>query len=213
MVDWLQYKGIEIPDATPPGAAGLRLKENFQALVDWNPRSVWDSTADPTASDDETENFYPGSLWLNAQDNLLFICLDSAEGAAVWERVLKKVAEDPAPQLGGELDADGHSIGLTQQPISSSSGAAAIDWGLGNAAALTLVENTTLSFTAPAHPGHLTLKVTQDNVGGHGVTWPGEVKWPGGTPPSLTASADAVDLVNFYYDGADYLGTAALDFS
>jgi hypothetical protein len=34
MADWENYKGIEIPEATPPGAAGLRLKDNFIYVAD-----------------------------------------------------------------------------------------------------------------------------------------------------------------------------------
>jgi hypothetical protein len=34
MSDWENYKGIEIPEATPTGAAGLRLKDNFIYVAD-----------------------------------------------------------------------------------------------------------------------------------------------------------------------------------
>ena len=51
------------------------------------PKSVWDATADPDANDDVTDDFYPGSLWLNVTDGLLFLCLDNATGAAEWTNV------------------------------------------------------------------------------------------------------------------------------
>lgn len=34
MADWETYKGVEIPEATPTGAAGLRLKDNFIYVAD-----------------------------------------------------------------------------------------------------------------------------------------------------------------------------------
>lgn len=87
MADWLDYKGIEVPDATPTGAAGLRLKQDLQSLVDWSPKSVWDKTANPGAGDDVNDDFYPGSFWLNTQSGVLFLCEDNTASAAVWTAV------------------------------------------------------------------------------------------------------------------------------
>ncbi len=42
------------------------------------------STTDPTASDDTTRNFYPGSVWINTISQNIFDCITNAQGAAVW---------------------------------------------------------------------------------------------------------------------------------
>lgn len=54
----------------------------------------------------------------------------------------------------------------------------------------------------------------QDGTGGRTVTWPANVKWPGGTVPTLTATAHAVDVFEFEFSPEDssYFGrTYGLD--
>jgi len=94
------------------------------------------------------------------------------------------------------------------------SGAAdTIDWTVGNKQKSTLTGNCTYTFTAPSGPCNLVLKVVQDGTGSRTVTWPGTVKWSGGTAPTLTTSADAIDIITFYYDGTNYYGQSSTDFS
>lgn len=41
---------------------------------------------------------------------------------------------------------------------------------------------------------------------GNSLTWWGGIKWAGGTPPSLTATAGKVDTFGFIVNGSDYYG-------
>jgi len=91
----------------------------------------------------------------------------------------------------------------------NSGSAKTIDWTNGNKQKLTVTENTTLTFTDPSGPCNLILKLV--NGGAYTITWPGEVKWTGGTEPSWTSSG--TDVVAFYFDGNNYYGQGALDFS
>ncbi len=79
-----------------------------------------------------------------------------------------------------------------------------IDFTNGQKQVVTLGASITLSFTDPAGPCNLVLKVVQDGTGGRDVTWPSSVLWPGGSKTALSNSADAVDVVSFYYDGTNY---------
>lgn len=88
-----------------------------------------------------------------------------------------------------------------------------IDWTAGNKQRSTLTGNVTFTFTEPNGPCNLIFKLIQDGTGSRTVTWPGDVLWPGGTAPTLTTDASAVDIVSFYYDGTDFYGQAGLDFS
>lgn len=88
-----------------------------------------------------------------------------------------------------------------------------IDWTVGNKQKSTLTGNVTFTFTEPNGPCNLILKLVQDGTGSRTVTWPADVLWPGGTAPTLTTTASAVDIVSFYYDGTDFYGQAGLDFS
>lgn len=106
------YRGLQVfpSDAPPPGVGGLAISDNFTYLVDWHPLSQWAQSSNPTASNDNTQNYFPGSLWLNSSTNELFLCMSSATGAAVWEQViLASQANEPNGYLG--LNAQGQAVG------------------------------------------------------------------------------------------------------
>ena len=45
----------------------------------------------------------------------------------------------------------------------------------------------------------------QDGTGSRLATWPGTVKWPAGTAPTLTTTAAGSDICSFYWDGTNLL--------
>jgi len=105
------------------------------------------------------------------------------------------------------------TVTFSSETDNGNSGAAdTIDWGEGNKQGSLLTDNVTFTFTAPDGPCGLTLKLTQDDTGSRTVTWPANVKWPSGTAPTLSTAVSSVDILSFYYDGADYYGAATLDF-
>ena len=99
--------------------------------------------------------------------------------------------------------------------ISSSGGTTTLNCRLGNDFTTTLSEITTFDFTNPPASGRdftFSLKIVQDSSGsGYSVTWPGSVKWPSGTTPSITNTADAVDIFMFYTNdgGSNFYGFRA----
>jgi hypothetical protein len=44
--------------------------------------------------------------------------------------------------------------------------------------------------------------IQQDSTGSRTITWPGSVRWPGGTAPTLTTTASKTDYIAFIYNGA-----------
>ena len=126
---------------------------------------------------------------------------------------MANISEDTTPELGGELDAGANSIGFTLTDNGNSGTADTIDWGNSNKQKSTLTGNCTFTFTAPANPCALQLILAQDGTGSRTVTWPATVKWPGGTAPTLSTGASAVDVVSFLYDGTNYYATSSLNFS
>lgn len=54
----------------------------------------------------------------------------------------------------------------------------------------------------------ITLILIQDSTGGRTIDWPSEIKWPGGSAPTLTTTADKIDVVTLltYDGGASWLG-------
>jgi len=126
-----------------------------------------------------------------------------------------ELSTDTTPSLGGELDCGTNSIGFTQQGSTGSGGVTTIDWKNGNKYEFTFGSgNGTLSFTAPTNPCNLLLKLVQDGTGSRTITWNTTIKWSGGgTAPTLSTDANAVDIISFYFDGSNYYGAASLDFA
>ena len=87
----------------------------------------------------------------------------------------------------------------------------AVNWDEGNVQQVTLGGNRTFTFSNPKNAGRYLLIIKQDGTGSRTVTWP-TVKWPGGTAPTLTTTANKYDIVSFVYDGANYFGIASLNF-
>lgn len=171
----------------PSGTNAQRSGTPVLATMRWN-------------TDGTNAEIYNGSGW----DNM------SSGGGGMGSLV-----EDTTPQLGGELDAQAHSIGGTVQ-TATGDGTTTIDWKLGNMFDLLLVAASSpevLTFTAPTKPGTFMLKLKQHSAGGQTITWPGSVVWAGGSAPTLSTGNGAEDIITFYYNGTSYYGVEALDFS
>jgi len=57
------------------------------------------------------------------------------------------------------------------------------------------------------------LIVKQDATGSRTLSYGTAYKWPGGTAPTLTTTASAVDILTFVSDGTNMYGVSTLDFS
>jgi trimeric autotransporter adhesin len=79
-----------------------------------------------------------------------------------------------------------------------SSGSLTLDLETGNVFEVVLTANVTSLILANAplsgRAGAATLIFRQDGAGGRTLSWPGSVKWPGGAPPAVTATANAIDI-------------------
>lgn len=89
----------------------------------------------------------------------------------------------------------------------------AVDFDEGNVQTVTLTGNVTLSFSNTKSGAAYTLILKQDATGSRTVTWPAAVKWPSGTAPTITVTANAVDIVTLVFDGTDYYGGFNQDYS
>jgi len=74
---------------------------------------------------------------------------------------------------------------------------------------LTLTGNCTYTFPTPVAGKSFTLLQKQDGTGSRTVTWPATVKWPGGTAPTITATASKLDKFIFTSDGTNWYGSNA----
>jgi sulfur carrier protein ThiS len=101
-----------------------------------------------------------------------------------------------------------------QELANGNSGAAfTINWTSAQKQTITLNANCTFTFTSPNGPCNMVLRLVQDAVGSRTVTWPATVKWVGAAAPTLTTSANAVDIVSLYWNGTNYYASYGLNFA
>jgi hypothetical protein len=107
------YRGLEVMSPPPVADGGLAIQDNLKSLVEWQPKSVYGQTTDPSGSQDSSQDFFPGSLWLrsNVSPPKLFLCLESTPGSAVWKQVM--LVGDGVPYTGANANVDLGSHRLT----------------------------------------------------------------------------------------------------
>tara|TARA_Y100000004_G_C8840942_1_gene380472 strand:+ start:295 stop:798 length:504 start_codon:yes stop_codon:yes gene_type:complete len=89
-----------------------------------------------------------------------------------------------------------------------------IDWNNNQKQKVTITgTGITCNFTNPGGPCNLLLKVVQGDGSDVIGTWDSDIKWPGGSAPTLSTGSGDIDIITFYFDGTNYFGSAALDFS
>ena len=92
---------------------------------------------------------------------------------------------------------------------------ATISWNttLGTVATVTLGGNRTLSNPTNLRVGTYMLIVKQDATGSRTLTWGTAYKFPAGAKPTLTTSANAIDVISFFCDGTNMFGSYAPNMS
>lgn len=110
-----------------------------------------------------------------------------------------------------ELDMGANTIGMAEYDNGNSSTAVTIDWKKSNHQKVTMTGSCVFTFLAPTKPCMISLKIVNDATAGRTRTFP-NIEWAGGTVPTWTSTANAVDILTLYYDGAAYYGQAGLDF-
>ena len=87
-----------------------------------------------------------------------------------------------------------------------------LDWKARQKQSLICANSATcaLTFVKPEGVCNLMLRVVHSGAG-RKFAFPSSVKWQGGTVPTWSVSASAVDVLAMYYDGADYHATASVN--
>lgn len=101
------------------------------------------------------------------------------------------------------------------QTVTASTVTTEIDYSLGRHVVMALNADTALSVVEWDETGEvnrLTLEI--HSSGTRAITWPGAVKWSGGTPPTLTGNGIDIIILTTTNAGAEIFGFAAgLDMS
>lgn len=107
------------------------------------------------------------------------------------------------------VEVSGGQLFIAQTTDTMAANAFTVDWDEGNHTVVDLQGSSTTVAATLSNPkagAWYSIKVIQgtelDNI-----SWPANVLWEGGTAPTITAIDDAIDLIRFYYDGTNYLGS------
>ena len=104
-----------------------------------------------------------------------------------------------------QLDQNFESFAATLTPTGTTE---TIDWADGRNAVLDLGSATgdvTMTLSNPVAGTVYTAKVIQGGTA-RDLLWPPAVLWAGGTPPVISIANDAIDIIQLFFDGTNYLG-------
>tara|TARA_R100001126_G_C4848331_1_gene160625 strand:- start:478 stop:978 length:501 start_codon:yes stop_codon:yes gene_type:complete len=90
----------------------------------------------------------------------------------------------------------------------------ALAWNLSTqqVAIVTLTGNSQLDVPTNQQAGGVyTVVIKQDGTGGHTLAFDSIYKFPNGSAPTITTTANAVDIVSFVSDGSNMLGSFVQD--
>jgi hypothetical protein len=124
--------------------------------------------------------------------------------------LLSLYAPKNSPTFTGTIDDS--QAAIRSQTLTD---AATITWNttLGTVATVTLGGNRTISNPTNLRVGTYMLIVKQDATGSRTLTWGTAYKFPAGVKPTLTTTANAIDLISFFCDGTNMFGTYAPNMS
>ena len=88
----------------------------------------------------------------------------------------------------------------------NSSTAITLDLANGTVQIITLTGNATITMPTATAGKSFIILLKQDATGSRSVTWT-TVKYPGGTAPTITATASRQDIFSFFADGTNWYGT------
>lgn len=94
----------------------------------------------------------------------------------------------------------------TVPQTTTSSASITVDWRTGNKQSIVLTRNASLAFTNPAGPTNGILEIHQGNGGSQFLTniSNGFCSWPDSTAPTLTTTANGVDILGTYFNGSTH---------
>ena len=113
----------------------------------------------------------------------------------------------------GSLQVTGQAWSTQPATITTSGTTFTCDFSLGNECTFDAQGssgNLTATFSNPKAGASYVISLIQGSSA-RTYTWPGTMKWPSGTAPTVTATNDAVDVISCYYNGTNYLCSFILD--
>jgi hypothetical protein len=108
------------------------------------------------------------------------------------------IANAALPKAGGVMTGEIDTLTqiYTSSDLGNMSGTSTLDFNAANAFYGTVTGAVSIAFSNVPSSGKFVFGLLEITNGGSNVSWPGYVKWPGGSTPILTTSG--VDLITLY---------------
>ena len=185
--------GADVTDAANVDAAGAVME------ADYNANTILAANADDT----------PLALTVGEQTLVGRITAGSITALSTTQvRTLINVEDGAtADQTNSEIQT-AYDAGLTEQTLTDAA-TISYDVSSGRNANVTLTDNRVLNWTNPVAGQTGIVRIIQDGTGSRTITayqlagTASDVLFAGGTAPTLTTTAGAQDVLEWYYDGAD----------
>jgi hypothetical protein len=146
----------------------------------------------------DSDNAQPGSIQYDHTGNSLNFRVNNSDRARIDSsgRLLVGTVSG-----SGKVTVSGNSIGTTVALTDAAT--VAVDLSLANYYTLTLGGNRTLGAPSNQNAGQSgVIVITQDGTGSRTLAYNSVWKFPGGTAPTLTTTANAVDVLVYYVESA-----------
>lgn len=122
-----------------------------------------------------------------------------------------------SPPAGtGNIQVNNTATFVTENALGTKTLNFTVDWTVAQKQSVVLgASSLVISFTNPIGPGHFQLRIIQDSSGSRTKgTWP-TIKSPGGSVAggALSTTANAVDILNLYFDGSNWWGQLSLNWT
>lgn len=147
------------------------------------------------------------AFYIGAGPNSQYIAGDND---LYWNRESNKLQLGGGMVIGGQITT---TLSTTSVPTGTSQ---TIDWNNGNVQIISLASATgdvTVTLINGTAGATYILKVIQDNSVARNISWSPTVKWPDGDAVTISTTLDAIDIISLFYDGSNYYGSAAQNYS
>ena len=144
-----------------------------------------------------------GDIHLMPHDDEYGIKIIHDAGVELYYNNVKEVET-----VSGGVKLNGYSESIVTALTSASS--LTIDFSLSNHFSCTMGHNIAFGNPTTENVGQSgTIVLTQDGTGSRTATWGTQFLWPGGTAPTLSTAAAAVDRIDYFVAAADKIHCVA----
>ncbi len=174
------------------------------------------TTASPVFSGATLSGLNVAGIVINSASGVLSTASTTGTGNIVRATspvlITPSLGDASATSINVSGDVTAKRFKLTMPTAITAAATTTIDLSTGNVFTVNMGLNvTTFNLTNPVVGTYL-IKFVQDATGTRDVTFPAAWKWAGGVAPSLTNTANKLDIVTLIYDGTTFYATIVQNF-